>query len=107
MVIESEDVSKMDILMSQLQNQGKSEYSGGVKGITVRLPVLQFAAIEALSRHSGMSKNKVMVELLDVVIATAVEALDRPNRKAFNKLQSEVLAQLADEGFEVAGKGEV
>lgn len=99
MDIGTEEISKVDILMSQLQKEGKSEFHGVVKGITCRLPIHQYSSIEAFSLHSGMSKNKVVVELLDVALDIAVRGLDRANRKAFNQHQSDVLAQLAEEGY--------
>lgn len=94
-----EEISKAEFLIAQLQKEGKSEFHGLVKGITCRLPIPQYSAIEALSRHSGMSKNKVIVELLDVALDTAIRGLDRANRKAFNQHQSDVLAQLSNEGY--------
>lgn len=95
----TEEISKVDILMSLLQKEGKSESFGLVKGITCRLPVHQYATIEAFSRYSGMSKNKVISELLDVSLDIAVRNLARANRKAFNQKQSEVLLELAEEGL--------
>lgn len=102
--MQTEEISKVDILMSQLQNQGNSEFRGIVKGTTCRLPIHHYSAIEAFSRHTGMSKNKVIVELLDVSLDIAIRGLDRANRKAFNQHQSDVLTQLAAEGYgETAG----
>lgn len=94
-----EEFSKVDILMSQLQKMGKTEFHGVVKGVTCRLPTHQYSAIEAFSRHTGMSKNKVIVELLEVSLDIAIRGLDRANRKAFNQHESAVLAQLAEDGY--------
>lgn len=96
---EQEEISKADMLVALLQNEGKSEFHGLVKGITVRLPIHQYAAIESFSRHTGMSKNKVVCELLEVAVHTAVSSLDRTNRRAFNKHQSDVLTELSAEGY--------
>jgi len=95
----SEEITRADILMAQLQNEGKSGFSGVVKGITCRLPVHQYSAIEAFSRHTGMSKNKLIVELLEVAVHDAIIALDGKNRKAFNKLQSQVLTEMETDGY--------
>lgn len=95
----SEEITKADILMAQLQNQGKSVSAGLFKGITCRLPVHQYSAIDAFSRHTGMSKNKIIVELLEVAVHDAITALDTKNRRAFNKLQSQVLMEMEAEGY--------
>lgn len=97
--MDMEEISKAEFLIAQFQKEGKSEFSGLVKGITCRLPIPQYSAIEALHRHSGMSKNKVIVELLDVALEIAIRGLDRANRKSFNQHQSDVLAQLSEEGY--------
>jgi len=94
-----DEISKIDMLMSEFQNQGKSEFRGLVKTISVRIPVADFSSIEAFARHTGMSKNKVIVQLLNVALDTVIPGLDRKNRKAFDQLQIEVMEELAAEGY--------
>jgi len=103
---EEEVESRANMLIAQLQKQGNSKYIGGIKGITCRLPVIQYASIDALSRHSGMSKNKVIVQLLYVAIHLAVNGLDRTNSRAFKKREAEVWADLTKEGFGETGDAE-
>lgn len=98
-----EEISQLDILVCQLENQGKSSYVGVFKPITCRLPVHQYVAVEALSRHTGMSKNKIICEMLEVALKQAIPALDSKNRKAFLKHQSEVLTELEPEGYGESG----
>lgn len=93
------EVSKIDMLMSEFQNQGKSEWRGLVKTISVRIPVGDFSSIDAFSRHTGMSKNKVIVQLLNVALDGVVAGLDRKNRKALDQLQIEVMKELEAEGY--------
>lgn len=46
-----------------------------------------------------MSKNKVIVQLLNVALDGVVAGLDRKNRKAFDQLQIEVMKELEAEGY--------
>lgn len=101
----SEAPSRLEMFVSELQNQGKSEFRGYLKAISVRLPLHQFAAIEAFSRHTGMSKNKVVVGLIEVCLNDAITSLDKVNRKAFLAHQSDVLEEIRAEGYgESAGE---
>lgn len=93
-----------DVFLSTLQNTMKSEPRGFVKAITVRMPVHQYAAVEAYHRHTGMSKNKVIHAALSFALDVAFRGLDRANKKAFTELETAVIAELSAEGFgEVVG----
>jgi hypothetical protein len=92
-------INSEDVFLSMLQNQGKSEPKGFVKAITIRIPIHQYAAVEAYHRHTGMSKNRVIYEALSFALDVAYRGLDRTNKKAFTQLESEAIAELSKEGF--------
>lgn len=92
-------VSSEDIFLSMLQNQGKAEPRGFVKAITIRIPVHQYAAVEAYHRHTGLSKNRVISEALSFALDVAFRGLDRANKKAFTELESAVIAEISEDGF--------
>lgn len=98
MQIDDEDVSKTDVLVSLLSNTGKSEFRGGVYPITARLPLHQMSVIRAMSKHSGMSVNKTIMELLDVAIDVAYRALPKKDAKAIHSIQSEIASEMLAAG---------
>lgn len=83
----NQEVSKLDMLVSQLANLGKSEYRGGVHAITARLPTHQMALLQACAEHSGMSVNKIIVEVLEVGLDLAFRELPKKDSRAIAKLQ--------------------
>jgi hypothetical protein len=99
MSVSTDEVSKMDLLMSLFHNKGSSEFSGVVKSLTVRIPIGDFSSIEAFSRHTGMSKNKVIVRLLEVALDSCIKGLDSKNRAEFDQLQSQVLNEMQNECY--------
>ena len=95
---EQEDVTKLDILVSMLANSGKSQYSGGVHAITVRIPTVQMAWLQAFSKHSGMSLNKTIAEVLEVGIDLAVANLPKKDFRAISKASGEFAVKLTSAG---------
>lgn len=92
-------VTKEDIFLSILQNEGKANPKGVVKALTIRIPVHQYAAVEAYHRHTGLSRNRIISEVLEFALDVAFRGLDRNNKKAYTQLESAVVAELLENGL--------
>lgn len=105
--------TKLAMFLTEVQKNGVSETSTSVHSVTVRMPSITFTTVEALARVSGMARNKVIVNLLDVAIDEMWKGLDAETRDVVASLQGIVLSELMhdDKGnikhLDQAKKGEV
>jgi len=100
--------SKLDMALALFQRTGTSEGVGSVHALSVRIPTIEYASIEALAKHSGLSRNKVIVELLGVALDEVWQGLNEDDRHDLVRVRSDVLETLlrAPE-FDQAGKGDI
>lgn len=105
--------TKLEMFLAEIQKTGTSESIGSVHSVTVRMPTIEFATIEALCRTSGMARNKVIVNLLQVALDQMWENVHPDMRDVIAGLQRIILSDLVqdDEGnikvIENAKKGEI
>lgn len=108
-----EEITKLDMVVALLEKTGKSEASTSVHPISVRIPTFDYANIEAMAQHSGLSRNKIICQLLDLALSEVWTALDEENGEAINKLRMKIYMEMVGphlEGIEnlpQAEKGEV
>lgn len=105
--------TKLEIFLAEIQKTGTSESFGSVHSVTVRLPSVEFATIEALCRTSGLARNKVIVNLIQVALDEMWQGVNPEMRDVIASLQGIVLRDLVqdDEGnvkvLENAKQGEI
>lgn len=103
-----DEISKLDFFLSEVQKQGKSEAMGVVHTVSVRFPTHVLSTIDALARASGMSRNKVIVQLVDVGVDEMWRGVDPEFRDIVASLQVRVAGELLGaEKFENAVEGEI
>jgi len=92
--------TKLEMFLAEIQKTGTSESVGSVHSVTVRLPSVEFATIEALCRTSGLARNKVIVNLIQVALDEMWQGVDPEMRDVIAGLQGIVLRDLVqdDEG---------
>lgn len=73
---------KLEMFLSEIKKTGTSESAGSVHSVTVRLPTSDFSSIEGLARFSGMARNKVIVNLLQVGIEQVLNGLDQETKNS-------------------------
>lgn len=103
----TEQPSKLDMALALFQRTGSSEGVGSVHGLTVRIPTIEYCSIEALAKHSGLSRNKVIVELLGVALDEVWQGLNPDDRHDLVRIRSEVLDTILRSPMEQAGKGDI
>lgn len=108
-----EEPTKLEMFLAEIQKTGTSEGLGSIHSVTVRMPTIEFATIEALCRASGMPRNKVIVNLLQVALDEMWKGVDPEMRDVITGLQGVVLRDLVqdDQGnikaHDQAKKGEL
>lgn len=105
-----EPPTKLEALVALVSKTAKSEAVGSVHPISVRVPSIPFVTIQAVSQHSGMSINKVIVALLDVGLDELWQGLDQEECDAISTIRSGLLAQMFDSlpaGTSQAQEGEI
>ena len=92
--------TKLDMFLAEIQKTGTSEAIGSVHSVTVRLPSVEFATIEALCRTSGLARNKVIVNLIQVALDDMWQGVEPEMRDVIAGLQGIILRDLVtdDEG---------
>lgn len=105
----TEQPTKLEMALSLFQRTGTSEGMGSVQAFSVRIPTLEYASIEALAKHSGLSRNKVIVELLQVALDEVWQGLDEDNRMELVKIRAGFLQTVLNAGqdFDQAKQGEI
>lgn len=103
-----EPPTKLEMLVSLVSRTAKSEAVGSVHPISVRVPTIPFATIQAVAQHSGMSMNKVIVQLLDVGLDELWSGLEQEECDQISTLRSAILQDLVQRGkADQASEGEV
>ena len=90
--------TKLEMFLAEIQKTGTSESVGSVHSVTVRLPSVEFATIEALCRTSGLARNKVIVNLIQVALDEMWQGVDPEMRDVIAGLQGIVLRDLVMDG---------
>lgn len=91
-----DEPTKLEMFVAEIQKTAVSGGHGVVQSVTVRLPLVDFATIEALSRAGGMARNKVIVKLLESAIQEMWTELSPEMHEIVSGLQASILMDLSD-----------
>lgn len=94
-----DEITKLDVVLALLDKTGKTEAQTAVHALSVRLPAFDYANVEAMAQHSGLSRNKIICQLLDLALTEVWNALDEENGNAINKLRMKIYQDLVGEDF--------
>lgn len=84
---------KLMMLMGAVQGTYKTDYMGMEKPITIRTNAINTPKIEALADLSGLSKNLVINDLLELAFHVLEENLKEEDAKLFFKMESEKMEE--------------
>lgn len=90
----TEEPSRLDVLIAQVQKTAKSDYVGAVHALSVRLPTFVYGTVEALCKHSGMSRNKMIVQLLEVALEEVFDRLPEGDLQELCELRNDCIVAL-------------
>lgn len=83
-----EPPTKLESLVGQLAKTMTAETIGSVHAISVRVPTIPYTTIQALSHHSGLSMNKLIVSLIDVALDEVWQQLSEEDQQRISELRS-------------------
>lgn len=104
-VLHPDEPTKMEMFVAEIQKTGSSEGWGVVHSVTLRIPSVDFATIEALSRAGAMPRNKVIVSLLESAIQEMWSELSPDMHETVSSLQATILQGLSQ--GEMSKKGDI
>jgi hypothetical protein len=96
----------LDMLVSELNHTGKSNYAGAVYPVHTRLQADLYGMVEALTAHAGISRNKMMNRLVEVGVQTTLEALPDEVVLRLNDIANGIYQHLVDTGSGLLERGE-
>lgn len=79
---------KLMALMAGVQGNYKTDYMGMEKPITIRANVINAPKIDALAELSGLSKNLVINDLLELAFYVLQENLKEEDAQRFSDIES-------------------
>lgn len=70
-----DEVTNLDAFVAELSGSGHSLHAGLLMPTSVRLDFRHHAMIDAMASHMGTTRNKVINQLVDISIESALKAL--------------------------------
>lgn len=97
--------SRLEMAISLFTRNAKSEGNAVVHARSVRLPTIENVTIEALAKYSGLSVNKVIVQLLEVALDEVFQGFDEKERAEIFKIRGQIYGQMAldQNGYPITG----
>lgn len=92
MVVES--ITRLDHVLGMLEKRASSEFHGAMHPISVRMPIIAAATIDAFAKHSGHSKNRIIIELLELAIEEVTSQISEEDGERITKLRSKILREM-------------
>ena len=88
-----DEPTKVEMLLSEINNTGKSAYSGVLKPLSIRLPIQTYAKVVAIENFIGAktSKNKVINDLLEIAFDQIYPSLSESQKHAFDHFSQSLL----------------
>lgn len=90
----TETITRLDHVVGMIEKRANTENIGAMQSISVRLPIVAAATVEAFAKHSGRSKNKVLIELLELAIEEVTAALSDKDCLSVLDLRSKILFEM-------------
>lgn len=94
--IESFDVeapTNLDMLVGMICKTADERQLGWIQSISIRMPVVLAATIDALAQYSGQSRNKIMVKALEAALDQVWEQLPQKEREELEEVRSKLLGE--------------
>lgn len=92
MVVES--ITRLDHVLGMLEKRASTEFHGAMHPISVRLPIITAATIDAFAKHSGHSKNRIIIELLELAIEEVTSQIGDEDGENITRLRARILGDM-------------
>jgi len=95
-LFQPEQPTSYDVLEGMISKTATTEYTGALRSITVRFPLVDYCTVEAMSQYSGQSKNKIVIQMVAAAIERLNGELPKSDLKAIQALRSKLIGQMLD-----------
>ena len=85
-------------LLQKLKKSASSSYHGGYIQVPFRVEFASYTRLEALAKHTGSSRNKIMNDLLRVGIETLAASLDDETIETLFEIEASITSDLYASG---------
>lgn len=106
--------TRLEMAVGLFTKTATSDATGSVHARSIRIPSIENITIDALAKYSGLSANKVIVELLQVALDEVFQGMSEEHRRAIFKIRGQMLMELVkddsgmpDLGGEASKQGEI
>ena len=96
---EPEEPDAFALLEAMVTKTGNVEGFGSLHGVSIRLPTNEFCTVEALAKHSGQSRNKIIVQMIKACVERLNAEMAADELEAVQALRSELFKQFVDGNF--------
>jgi hypothetical protein len=94
--------TRLEMAVALFNRTATSDGNGFVHARSVRIPTIENVTIDALAKHSGLSANKVICQLLEVALDEVFQAFTDEQRQAVFDIRRELLMAMPQkDGFPV------
>ena len=90
-IFDSEAPSNLDILVGMVSKTANEEGTGWLQTITIRMPMTVACTFDALAKHSGQSRNKLVVKALESALDMLWEQLPEAERDTVEELRGDLM----------------
>lgn len=94
--------TRLEMAVALFTRTVTSEALGSVHARSVRIPTIENVTIEALAQYSGLSVNKVIVQLLEVALDEVFQAMSLEQRAQVFAKRGALIKEMCDkDGYPV------
>lgn len=86
--------TRLEMAVGLFTRTATSDASGNVHARSVRIPSIENLTIEALAKYSGLSVNKVIVQLLEVALDEVFSAFTEQQRAELFAIRGKMMKDL-------------
>ncbi len=90
--------TRLEMAISLFTRTATSDAQGNVHARSVRIPSIENLTIEALAKYSGLSVNKVIVQLLEVALDEVFSGLNDKQRGELFAIRGQMMKELIPAG---------
>jgi hypothetical protein len=95
-LFQPEEPTSFDVLEGMISKTATTEYTGALRSISVRFPLVDYCTVEAMSQYSGQSKNKIVIQMVSVAIERLNQELPKADLKAIQAIRSKLIGEMLD-----------
>lgn len=90
--------TRLEMAIALFTRNATSEAQSNVHARSIRIPSIENLTIEALAKYSGLSVNKVIVQLLEVALDEVFTGMDSKQRAELFAIRGQMMKDLIPAG---------